>query len=162
MRPGLDADTAASAPRFASPAKQRRMPGLWRTVQQQLRKASSTAGTNPAPAPCPGRPSAGSANAAADQIRRTSLTPSPLRVATVPSPERPKLISPSVHPVAGLSIATFPCAQVMLTLVGHIIALSKEWVVPEQISFLNKNNSATTGQCPALRTRSAISVLLAF
>ncbi len=66
-------DTAASDRRTASPAKHRRMPGLWRTVQQ-LRKGGG---------------SVGGASSADNQIRRSSIaSPENRAGTTVPSPER--------------------------------------------------------------------------
>lgn len=41
---GCLADTAASDRRTQSPAKQRRMPALWRTVQQLRKGSSNSAG----------------------------------------------------------------------------------------------------------------------
>ncbi|EIE24413.1 hypothetical protein COCSUDRAFT_61838 [Coccomyxa subellipsoidea C-169] len=72
------ADTAASDRRTQSPAKQRRIPALWRTVQQLRKGSSNSAGGSPA-----------------DHHTRRTLAASPQKSAgaTVASPER-KLLTP--------------------------------------------------------------------
>ncbi|KAK9909456.1 hypothetical protein WJX75_002539 [Coccomyxa subellipsoidea] len=73
------ADTAASDRRAQSPAKQRRMPALWRTVQQ-LRKGGSAGG---------------STNPANHQSSRRSSVVSPQKAsAAVASPDRNGFLSP--------------------------------------------------------------------
>lgn len=82
------ADTAASGQRMVSPAKQRRMPALWRTVQQ-LRKGGTAAG--------------GSALKDSEQHRHRSVIASPQCVAAaVVSPEGNGILSPR-PPDGGLS-----------------------------------------------------------
>ncbi|CAL8467397.1 g6934 [Coccomyxa elongata] len=72
------ADTAASDRRTVSPAKHRRMPGLWRTVQQ-LRKGGG---------------SVGGASSADNQNKRSSIASPDNAGAAVPSPERNGFFSP--------------------------------------------------------------------